>query len=91
MPSKGLVTGSGSGSSWGNGVAFNNSSHISARITVVGIAVTISDEVTLTSVDVDTLVGIVPLHAVSKTIDRHENKIDLTLNKCLIRNDLFAI
>lgn len=72
-------------------MAFNNSSHISVRITLVGTAVTTGDGITLTSVDVDTLVGIVPLHAVSKTIDRHENKIDLTLNKCLIRNDLFAI
>jgi hypothetical protein len=52
---------------------------------LVGIAVTIGDEMTLTSVDVDMLVGDSLVHAVSNMIEIHNNKIDLILTKCLIK------
>ena len=64
-------------------MAFNNSSHIPACITFVGIGVTAGDGMVL-SVGVGGLVGDVPVHAVSKRMERNNMEIGLILNACLI-------
>ncbi len=75
------MTGSGSGASWGKGVAFKNSSHISVRITLVGIAVTTGDGMMLIAVGVDTGMSAVPVQDVNNRMEMQNKKINVRLSK----------